>query len=134
MGVQGTKDVGLSRVGSDLGHPRPPGSFLCRILDGGCSCWLKRSTTSGVSSRSTPLYTRHLTSGGERGCVVVLHGSVGAPLLSVSLTQLPFPGSQEAVSVQRSHRWQLGLLGSHHRARPWLHCPGAPSRPWASLP
>lgn len=35
--------------------------------------------------------------------MVVLHGSVGAPLLSVSLTQLPFPGSQEAVSVQRSH-------------------------------
>lgn len=28
MGVQGTKDVGLSRVGSDLGHPLAPRLFL----------------------------------------------------------------------------------------------------------
>lgn len=63
-----------------------------------------------------------------------LHGLWGLPLLSSSLTQLPFPGSQETLSVQRSHRWQLGLLGSHHCAGPWLHRPRAPSGPWPSLP
>lgn len=115
--------------------PRPPpGSFFCRTLGGGCSSWLKPSTTSGVSSRSTLSRMRHPTSGGERGCMKGLRGSVGAPIALHLPDSAAFPGSQETLSVQRSHRWQLGLLGSHHCAGPWLHRPRAPSGPWPSLP
>ena len=124
-------------MGSELGHSlHPPGSFSCRTLGSSYSSWLKPSTTSAVSSRSTPSHTRQQISGGERGCMVVLHGFGGGSYCfpSPSLTQLPFPGYQEAVPVQCSHGWQPGLLGSHHCAGPWLPCPGASSGPWASLP